>query len=427
MRIRAQALSDVGRQRPKNEDAFLVDERLGAFMVCDGMGGHAGGEVASRTCVEVVRRTLLEGQPSLERLRQAPSSEAQSAVCTLVEQSLAAACREVFKAGQELTEQRGMGTTATLLVAAGTKAVIGHVGDSRVYLLRGGQAHQLTEDHTLIQSQIKQGILTRDEASRSPFQHVITRAIGSQESVQVDTLVVDLLPGDRFLLSSDGLHGYLKEEELPSLLGGAEASDRICQRLIDFANERGGRDNITAVVLRVGEAVQGEVGPEEVEATLDSEARLAAVRAMALFRHLTYKEQMSVLALGQTAEFEAGDEIVVQGEAGEELFVVLRGQVAVESGGVELARVPEGGHFGEMGLVDNAPRSATVRALEPTRCMVLRRTDLMALMRREPVLAVKLLWAFMQTLSDRLRATNADLSEARQELAVSGQRPFTDG
>jgi hypothetical protein len=319
-----------------------------------------------------------------------------------------------------------MGTTATLVVAAGTKAVIGHVGDSRVYLARGGQAHQLTEDHTLIQSQIKQGILTRDEASRSPFQHVITRAIGTQESVQVDTLVVDLLPGDRFLLCSDGLHGYLREGELPALLGGADTADRVCQRLVDLANERGGRDNITALVLRVGEAVQGEVGPEEVEATLDSEARLAAVRAMALFRHLTYKEQMSVLALGHTADFEAGDEIVVQGAEGEELFVVLRGRVSVEAGGIELAKVLEGGHFGEMGLVGNAPRSATVRALEATRCMVLRRSDLMTLMRREPVLAVKLLWAFMQTLSDRLRATNADLSEARQELAGTGPHPFTD-
>src|SRR5450631_3054607 len=168
MKIRAQALSDVGLLRPKNEDAFLVDDRLGLYMVCDGMGGHEGGEIASRICIEVARKSLLEGQAMLERLRESPSPEAQAAVCTLVEHSLRAACREIFQAGQELTERRGMGTTATLLVAAGTKAVIGHVGDSRVYLLRGGQAHQLTEDHTLIQSQLKQGILTRQEAAQSP-------------------------------------------------------------------------------------------------------------------------------------------------------------------------------------------------------------------------------------------------------------------
>src|SRR5690606_36652266 len=125
----------------------------------------------------------------------------------------------------------------------------------------------------------------------------------------------------------------------------------------------------------------------------------------------TYKEQMAVLALANVRAYGAGDEVVREGTPGDELFVVLKGRVAVEKGGVEIAQLRAGGHFGEMGLIDNAPRSATVRASEPSRCVVVSRTDLMALMRREPVLAVKLLWSFVQVLSERLRSANAELSE----------------
>jgi CRP-like cAMP-binding protein len=154
---------------------------------------------------------------------------------------------------------------------------------------------------------------------------------------------------------------------------------------------------------------------------------MEALKKIPLFRHLTYKEQTAVLSIATTRTFPAGREIVTEGQPGEELFVVIRGRVGVEKAGVEIAELRAGGHFGEMGLIDNAPRSATVRAHEPTRVMVISRPDLMALMKKESILAVKLLWSFVQVLSDRLRETNSELSEARQELAaVQAVNPFAE-
>jgi CRP-like cAMP-binding protein len=194
------------------------------------------------------------------------------------------------------------------------------------------------------------------------------------------------------------------------------------KKLVETANERGGKDNITAVVVRV--AGDGAVANEE---TSEAQSRMEALRKIPLFRHLTYKEQTAVLSIATTRTFPAGREIVIEGQPGEELFVVIRGRVVIEKNGVEIAELRAGGHFGEMGLIDNAPRSATVRATEPTRTMVIARPDLMSLMKRESILAVKMLWSFVQVLSDRLRATNSELSEARQELAVAQAiQPFAE-
>src|SRR5262249_58722929 len=146
--------------------------------------------------------------------------------------------------------KRGMGTSFACVVMAGTKGSGGTVGDSRVYLVRGGQAHRLTEDHTLIAAQVKAGTLTREQAQHSQFRNVITRAVGIQESVQVDTLMVDLLPRDLFVLCSDGLHGYVPDEELPKLIEDTPLAE-LPAKLVALANDRGGKDNVTVVVVGI--------------------------------------------------------------------------------------------------------------------------------------------------------------------------------
>ena len=313
-----------------------------------------------------------------------------------------------------------MGTTFVCLVMAGTKGIVGHVGDSRVYLVRGGQAHRLTEDHTLIAAQVKAGTLTREQAQHSQFRNVITRAVGIQESVQVDTLMVDLLPKDLFVLCSDGLHGYLADEELAPLTGAGDLEE-LPKKLVALANDRGGKDNVTVVVVSISDA---GAAPEELEETTN---RMEVLKSIPIFRHLTYKEQTAILSIASTKAFPVESEIVTEGQSGDELYIVVKGRVRVETGGVGVAELRTGGHFGEMGLVDHAPRSATVRALEPTRAMVIARAELMQLMKREPILAVKLLWSFVQVLSDRLRATNNELSEVRQELAAAqAVQPFAE-
>jgi serine/threonine protein phosphatase PrpC len=414
--------TDVGRKRQHNEDAMLVDQALGLYIVADGMGGHAAGEVASARAVEVVRQHVAANISVFKELEKDPSQANRAAAASVVEVAVQRACADIYKQAVADAAKRGMGTTFVCLALGGSKGIIGHVGDSRVYLVRDGQCHRLTEDHTLISAQLKAGTITKEQAATSQYRNVITRAVGIQESVQVDTLLVDAVPGDTFVLCSDGLHGYMNDDEVATVVASAPL-DQLPDRFIAIANERGGKDNITTVVV----GCSGDDPAAATEEVAEAQSRMEALKKIPLFRHLTYKEQTAVLSTATTRTFPAGREIVTEGQPGEELFVVIRGRVSVEKAGVEIAELRAGGHFGEMGLIDNAPRSATVRAVEPTRTMVISRGDLMGLMKRESILAVKLLWSFVQVLSDRLRETNSELSEARQELAAAQAiQPFAE-
>ncbi len=402
MDVKAYAATDIGRKRKRNEDAYLLAPELGLFVVADGMGGHNAGDVASQRAVSVVRAAVAERVSVLQAFAEDPAPARGDAAARVLEQAIQAACAEIHREAEADPRLRGMGTTFVGLVVAGERAVVAHVGDSRLYLYRGGATYVLTEDHTLIAEQIKAGQLTAENAGKSPFKGVLTRALGQHESVQVDTLVIDLYPGDTFLLCSDGLHGYLAEGELEARFGEGSATEALPATLVTLANERGGRDNITAVV------VSAEAKDADPQAGI---ARIDVLRRIPLFEHLTYREQNEVLAVAQTRTIPSGATVVRQGDPGGDLFVLLEGTVSVEQGGLPIAVVRAGGHFGEMGLVDAGPRSASVRALEPLRAMVIPRAAVLLLMQREPSLAVKLLWAFVQALSQRLRATNTELSE----------------
>ena len=405
--IHAYALSDIGRKRQHNEDAYYSDDALGLFVVCDGMGGHAAGEVASALAVDAIRRAVVAGQEVVKRFAANPNAETREQVSGLMEKAIQQACAEIYKLGQKDHSKRGMGTTCVALLASGRKAVVGHVGDSRVYLYRNNRAHQLTEDHTIIQEQLKRGIITKEQALTSEVRNVITRAVGIQQSVAVDTLVTDLLPGDMYLLCSDGLHGYLADDELPVLMG-LSPPEGLPAQLVEMANQRGGKDNITALVV--------SVGAEEGDEVTDVEAKTEMLRRIPLFQHMSYKELLSILGISRGRQFPANAEIIREGENGDELFVVFRGRSEVVKNGVSIAQLKPGAHFGEMGLVDQAPRSATIRAVDPVNAISLDRESLLKLMRKDSLLAVKLLWSFTQVLSERLRGTNDKLTNLKGEL-----------
>ena len=404
--IRSWSRTDVGRKRKHNEDSCFADDAMGLYIVADGMGGHAAGEVASAQAVKSIREAVAEGKPVLESFSRTPTVEAREHVAQLMEKAILRACADIHALAVSDLGKRGMGTTVVALLVAGKKAVVGHVGDSRVYLYRSGRAHQLTEDHTIIQEQLKRGLITKEQVPTADNKNVITRAVGIQPSVAVDTLVTDVLPGDLFLLCSDGLHGYLHDDELAQLL--AQERARLPDLLVDLANQRGGKDNITAVCVGVES--------DEDEEHTDVEGKTEILRRIPLFQHMTYKELLAIFAAARGRQFERGQVIIREGEQGTELFVLFRGKVDVSKSGLKIAQLKAGGHFGEMGLVDQAPRSATVVAAEDTSGISIDRDSLLKLMRRDPLLAVKLLWSFVQVLSERLRNTNEALTDLHQEL-----------
>lgn len=236
------ARSDVGMIRSGNEDNFFADANTqrGVFIVADGMGGHAAGEVASEMAVQIVARELL----GITDLHAADAEER-------VLQSLLRANLAIYERTISEVDKQGMGTTVSALALAGKRYLIGQVGDSRVYLLRDGALRQLTKDHSYVQEQVDAGYLTPEQARYHPYSNVITRCVGASDAVEPDTFTGEARAGDLFLLASDGLTGMVDDRRLHQLLVSRATPDRIVDALIAEANGRGGLDNITAVLVKV--------------------------------------------------------------------------------------------------------------------------------------------------------------------------------
>jgi protein phosphatase len=247
-------LSDVGRRRAINEDAFFRDDSMGFYVVADGVGGHSKGEVASRETVEQLRMWVYGARRRLDDLVAAceqGEADAHWEIRRLLESGVQSACYMVYGMAEMDPDKKGMSTTCSALLVRGGYAYAAHVGDSRMYRVRGRSLLQITEDHTLINYKLKHGLITPEEAERAGGKNVITRAVGHKDYVQVDTADVDTRPGDKFMLCSDGLHNYIHDQgELLTLLEG-DSIDASGHAAISMANERGGKDNITVIVIEV--------------------------------------------------------------------------------------------------------------------------------------------------------------------------------
>lgn len=247
------ALSDVGIKRTHNEDSWLASPELQLYAVADGMGGHAGGETASRVAIATLEQEITAARRDRPQLFGAPFPLARSPVAELLRDAMEAACAAVYHAAQASPGLEGMGTTATALLLVGDQAFVAHVGDSRLYMVRGELIQQITEDHSLVHEQVKAGIITAEQARTSRYKNIITRSIGFEEDVLVDVMGVSVEPGDLFLLCSDGLSNLVEDYEMREILRTV-ALAQVPQRLVELANARGGDDNITAVVVRASPA-----------------------------------------------------------------------------------------------------------------------------------------------------------------------------
>ena len=242
MQLSVAARTDVGRIRAGNEDSLFADATAsrGLFIVADGMGGHAAGEVASEMAVAIVRHELA-GLPSLDG-DDAPAQVAEA---------LRRANEAIYRRTVVEHDKEGMGTTASVLLLSDSRYLIGQVGDSRVYLLREGSLRQLTRDHSYVQEQVDAGYLTPEQARYHPYSNVITRCVGANDSVEPDVFAGPVRPGDVFLVASDGLTGMVDDRRLQQLLSSRASPGRLVDALISEANARGGLDNITAIVVQV--------------------------------------------------------------------------------------------------------------------------------------------------------------------------------
>ena len=239
-------LSNTGKLRNNNEDSVLTDPALGLGMVADGMGGHNSGEVASSMVVQVTRDKFA----AMRRAGLKPG--AYNDKYTLRTNQLGFAIQlansVIYEAGDSTPGNKGMGTTLSAILLDGDKIIIAHIGDSRVYLFRDGALQQITEDHSLVMDQVRKGLLTQEQAEKSPLQNILTRALGAQKTPLVDLREIPVIGNDRFLLCTDGLFKTVTSGGITEIMNATRDGQKTCELLVQAANDNGGTDNITVVI-----------------------------------------------------------------------------------------------------------------------------------------------------------------------------------
>jgi len=253
MRLSWAVRTDSGLRRSSNEDSYCTRADLGLFVVADGMGGHVAGEVASRIAVETIQTFIAETDGAdKNRTWPFPFEPSISLDANRLKAAFRLANRQIANAMNDAVDLRGMATTASALLAGKTRACVAHVGDSRIYVLRDGSLEQITHDHSWVEEQVRAGAMTPTAARQHPWRNVVTRALAGGEDPEIDVVEFEPVPGARFLLCSDGLFTVVPHDTIAQKLGQTGVSlEKICLDLIEAANNGGGPDNITTLVLEV--------------------------------------------------------------------------------------------------------------------------------------------------------------------------------
>lgn len=276
--LEAWLVTDVGVVRDHNEDSATMEPDHGFFIVADGMGGHAAGEIASEMAVETVKTTLIAAQDDIAAFRKSPSDAGRRNLVQLLQHAVLQAHQAVYQRGQAEQDKQGMGTTLDVMLIVGAEAFVAHVGDSRTYLVRDGRSSQITTDHTVAEVLVIEGKLTIEEAQVSPLRTILVNAIGVSADVGVEMAHVALKRNDRLLVCSDGLHDYFPTDEEIAQRLSADDPGVALSEMVELAKARGGHDNITGVAIHIIEITENPtaLAAEESTAPLDVASALMA-------------------------------------------------------------------------------------------------------------------------------------------------------
>lgn len=394
---------------PAEKIAKFPDLEL--FILSAGSRGNPGADVAAKLAAEAIHTEWLsQGAQLAVQHRKEPSFE--------LAQKIKKTMRAVFSKASEALHAHPLGMSASCecLVLAGSKAFLGHVGNTRTYLKRKGAPHLLTRDHTVVSEVLAAPEQTLSDFKQSPFRKHLTRALGFQAEVEADFLEIDLLPGDTFWLVSDGFFEAFHPFEKTDLLNVEEVEplERFVQDAIQahHASE--------ASVLKI-EVPQPSKTGEEVGL---AQKKIETLRKLPLFKYCSYQELIMLLGVSHEVEAKRGDRILKEGDTSPYLFIVITGSSQVRKEGKTIATKSAGEVLGELGLVEQRASSADVVVSEPSVLLALQQKDLFKLFRKHPNLAVKILWALSQGISQRLRETTDALVGMEQNLPQMNDQPF---
>ncbi len=397
MNIEAWARTDVGLVREHNEDSHLVDLEHQIFVVADGVGGSSAGEVASAMLVDGIGEsaaTLAELASSASPLLDMPHRESVFATMVRRIQEINA---DVYEQGKGIDSFRPMATTCDVLLVTGNAAFISHVGDSRVYLFREGQIFRITEDHTFAE-QLKRDNVDEPQMIER-YKNVLTRSIGGKPQVDIDTLFIDLEPGDRILMCSDGLTDYLSGPEIEEM-AQKETGEALLESLVEEAKARGGGDNITTVLVHIG------ASDERRDTTLDTIRQADILGSIDLFRGLHIRELLRMMRAVYEQTVADGETILDVDTGDRSMYIIAEGAVDLFIDDNKVARLERGQHFGEFSLVNDGPRTARAVAVDETLLLVIPADKFRAVVDEDPVVGNRLLWNLLQGAVERLQHMN---------------------
>jgi serine/threonine protein phosphatase PrpC len=400
VRYRSQYISHIGNQRSTNQDIVLSDTDLGVYILCDGMGGTEGGDIAA----EIASNSALDHLKHNARIiRQIERGELPAKqLADLAQAAVSAANQAVYNYTQQNPKLRGSGTTIALLITAGDRGACAHVGDSRIYAFRRTKLFHLTKDHSLAQDLIDRGLLKTENLENFAFRHVLSRAVGLLAAVSVDTLHFDILPDDRFLIASDGISRKVANAAIEDVMSQNDLK-KILEQVVAMAQRAGGDDDISAILVE-SDARENEKEAQQArceEVTLKTDI----LTEMYLFETLDQKNILRIVNSANLVDCVPNQQIVKQGEMETSLYVILNGDFVVEVDGKKINTIGRGNHFGEMALLTNQPRSATVKATSPGRLLVISSESFQEFIKEHPYDGAKMLAALARELSKRLLRT----------------------
>ena len=392
MKLHVFGATDKGLKRKTNEDAYLIDSEHGLFVVCDGMGGHLAGEVAAQLAIETISNTV-KNDENLKKIWN-EGRACQHILLKAAENAILQACSAVYKEARAKDELRGMGCTATVLLIYGRKAAMAHVGDSSLFLCRDDETERLNATHTYAADLVRAGAITREQAVQSRYANVLTRSLGTHESVQCDKLVLDVLPDDVFLLCSDGLSRYLESDnQLTSYL--SDDLPESANELVAYANSCGGKDNTTVVVVQ---AEAESFDPATDKKTRAIATRLSTLRKVELFQDLSLANLIRLANMTRLEAFDEGQIAVSPAVTRGELYIVVDGKFAQMRDEGQICSLAPGEAVGYEGLFgSNTWRTNLVATTDGTLAS-LDGAKFRKLLRRRPWLGVKLLLRLSQHL-----------------------------
>lgn len=404
MRVTAWSKTDLGCVRENNEDSFLVDEERGVFVVADGVGGSSGGEIASQRLVkhlgevaEALSDSARAGNPLFDRDHR-----------ERVFQELLGQVQEanglIYEVGKEVDPMRPPATTCDAVVLCEQAAFIAHVGDSRVYLFRGGEIFRITEDHTFAEQLRQEEIGDEDMLER--YRNVLTRSVGGRPQVDVDALFIDLQPGDHLMMCSDGLTDYLSGPELLEFAAAGLGEDYV-ERVVEEAKSQGGKDNITVVLVEIGEVEDDTIRDT---ASFDTLKQVDILGNIALFKGLGVRDLLKIMRI--VYEVSYADGAVVDQLDGDSrcMYIVAEGEVELFLDETSVGLLKRGQHFSEGALVSMEPTRTEARCIGETLLLAVPARRFRAVLGEDAAVGNILLWNLLESLTRQVRRLSGEIA-----------------